>query len=51
MILFKKKNNSIFNYLSRKLRQLTDQKILNKFKKIYPKSYLYLKQLKNKIKL
>lgn len=46
------KNLSISkDYLERKLRQLSDSKLLQRFKSIFPKSYNYLKSLKTKIKL
>ena len=39
------------DYLERKLRQLSDSKLLQRFRSIFPKSYNYLKSLKSKIKL
>ena len=39
------------DYLERKLKQLSDSRLLQRFKSIFPKSYNYLKSLKTKIKL
>lgn len=39
------------DYLERKLRQLSNSKLLQRFRSIFPKSYNYLKSLKTKIKL
>jgi hypothetical protein len=39
------------DYLERKLRQLSDSKLMMRFRSIFPKSYNYLKSLKTKLKL
>lgn len=39
------------DYLERKLRQLSDSKLVSRFRSIFPKSYNYLKSLKTRIKL
>lgn len=39
------------DWLDRKLRQLGNIKLMNRFKSIFPKSYNYLRSLKTRIRL
>jgi hypothetical protein len=48
MIKFFQKKKS---WIATKLDQLCNQKLMNRFKKIHPKSYNYLKSVKTRIKL
>ena len=39
------------DYINRKIRQLSDSKLVSRFRSIFPKSYNYLRSLKSKIKI
>ena len=39
------------DYINRKIRQLSDSKLISKFRSIFPKSYNYLRSIKSRIKI
>jgi hypothetical protein len=39
------------DYINRKIRQLSDSKLISRFRSIFPKSYNYLRSIKSKIKI